>query len=89
MAKQRKPYVLIAVSGEIAEVVRGERSAEVEIIDFDNLKDFRHSDGTGSADFVRSSLSRRAQVFLKTADPGLYESLYGPVRNIRPVEQAR
>jgi len=89
MAKQRKPYVLIAVSGGIAEVVRGERSAEVEIIDFDNLKEFRHSDGTGSEDFVRSSLSRRAQDFLRTADPGLYESLYGPARDIRLVEQGR
>ena len=89
MAKHRKPYVLIAVSGGIAEVVRGEQSAEVEIVDFDNLKEFRHSDGTGSADFERSSLSKRAQEFLKTADPGLYESLFGAGQKPRPVEQGR
>lgn len=35
----RKPYVIVTVSGGVAELAKGGESADVDIIDFDNIKE--------------------------------------------------
>lgn len=35
----RKPYVIVTVSGGVAELAKGGESADVDIIDFDNIRE--------------------------------------------------
>lgn len=66
----KKPYVLVTVSGGIAEVVKGSSEADVDILDFDNLEQ------TGANDAM---LSDHEWAYLKENDPDLYE-FFAPSR---------
>lgn len=67
---QPKPYVLIVVSGGVAEVVQGSHEVDVDILDFDNLE------CTGEAD---ANLSDQEWEYLKENNPDLYE-FFAPSR---------
>jgi hypothetical protein len=69
MANNHKPYVLITVSGGVASIASS-RGAEVDILDFDDLKSLDTADIEGGV-----SLSDREWAFLKKSDPEMYERL--------------
>jgi hypothetical protein len=64
----RKPYALVTVSGGVADLVIAEGGAEVDILDFDNLKD---------ATPETISLSDREWEYLKKNDSELFAELKG------------
>jgi hypothetical protein len=59
-----KPYVLIVVSGGVAEVAKSSDAVDVDILDLDNLESTADSDAV---------LSDEEWAYLKDTDPDLYE----------------
>jgi hypothetical protein len=68
----KKPYVLITVSGGIADVVTNDSDVDVDILDFDNLKD--HAIGG-------TILSQKEWDYLKEFEPRLYRWMGGQKKN--------
>lgn len=64
----RKPYLLISVSGGIADIAVNDSQIDVDILDFDNLKD---------ATPETISLSDREWDYLKKNGPKLFAKLKG------------
>jgi hypothetical protein len=59
-----KPYVLVTIYGGVAEVAENESGVEIDILDFDNLKDM-------AADDLR--LSEREWEYLRKFDRESFE----------------
>ena len=68
----KKPYVLVTVYGGVAEIVKGSHQVDVEILDFDNLKDLVNIGETSPSD-ASIFLSDDEWAYLKEHDQELYE----------------
>ncbi len=61
--RAKKPYVLVTVSGGVADMVKGSEAVDVDILDFDNLE------STEAGDLI---LSDKEWVYLEEYSPDLF-----------------